>query len=229
MVKAVIFDLDGTIVEFNIAYKELRTEIRNLLTYRGVPVSLLSINDSIFEMLNKTEIFMKNNGASKQQIADVKNEALKIAEKYEWEAAKTLGLKPGALETLKALRNMGLKIGLCTINGEKTVNYILTKFRIGSFFDAVVTRDHVTNIKPHSEHLNAVLEALEAKPEEAVMIGDSVLDVKSARELKVIAVGLPTGPFTEEDLIKAGANYIITSITDVPVLVKHLRNSIEQK
>lgn len=61
MIKAVVFDLDGTLVNFNLDYKSLRAEARDFLIRQGVPASVLSINESIFTMLKKTEIFMKNN------------------------------------------------------------------------------------------------------------------------------------------------------------------------
>jgi len=46
--------------------------------------------------------------------------------------------------------------------------------------------------------------------------------MQSAKELKAIAVGLPTGLSTMEQLMNNGANYIITSLTDLPVLIKKI-------
>ena len=98
VVKAVVFDLDGTIASFNIDYRAVRADVRSFLIKRGLPTSVLSINESIFEMLKKTEIFMKNNGKSEKTIMETRDKALAIAEKYELEAAKTTGLLPGVLE-----------------------------------------------------------------------------------------------------------------------------------
>ena len=108
-VKAVVFDLDGTVASFNLDYMIVRSDVRGLLMKKGLPASVLSSNESIFEMLKKTEIFLKNNGKSERAIQKVRNEALAIAEKYELEAAKTTGLLPGVVETLKALKKMSLK------------------------------------------------------------------------------------------------------------------------
>jgi HAD superfamily hydrolase (TIGR01509 family) len=221
-VKAVIFDLDGTLVSFNLDYRGLRAEVRGFLMKNGVPASVLSLKESIFEMLKKTELFMRNSGRSAEAMDGVRREVLALAERYELEAARGTSLLPGAEETLKALRRMGLKIGLCTISGEKSANYVLQRFKIADFFDAAVSRDKVNYVKPSPEHLGLVLEALGVAAEDTVVVGDSGVDMQSARELKAIAVGLPTGISTLRQLASRGADYVITSITDLPVLIERL-------
>ncbi len=228
VVRAVVFDLDGTIAKFNIDYKAVRADVRSYLIKRGLPASILSINESIFEMLKKTEIFMKNNGKSEETLMETRDKALAIAEKYELEAAKTTGLLPGILETLKTLKKMTLKIGLCTINSEKSTNYILKRFGIAEFFDAVTPRNNVRYVKPNTEHLEATLKALGVDPEETMVVGDGVSDMKCARELNAIAVGLPTGVSHPKELISSGANYFITSITDLPTLIEYINKALEE-
>jgi len=227
-VKAVVFDLDGTIASFNIDYRTIRAEVREFLMRVGLPASVLSPNESIFEMLKKTEIFMKNNGKPEKKMEEIRQKALAIADKYELDAAKTTTLLPGALETLKALRRMGLKIGLCTINSKKSTDYILKQFGITKFFDALTPRDAVKYVKPNAEHLEAALKALETNAEETLVVGDGISDMKCARELKAVAVALPTGVSTPGELVTAGANYLITSLTDLPTLVERLNKTSEE-
>ncbi len=221
-VKAVIFDLDGTLASFNLDYKTTRAEVKSYLTKRGVPASVLSVKESVFEMLRKTEIFARNSGKPAKFLEEVRGETLAMTEKYELEAARNTSLMPGALETLKALRQMNLKIGLCTINSEKSVNYILNRFGITDFFDITVTRNRVNHFKPHPEHVETALKALGASAKETVIVGDSTVDIQSAKELKIVAIGLPTGVSTMEQLMHNGANYIITSITDLPLLIEKM-------
>jgi phosphoglycolate phosphatase len=170
---------------------------------------------------------MKNNGKSEKAIEKIREKALEIAEKYELEAAKNTSLLHGVSETLEALKKMNLKMGLCTVNSEKSTNYILKRFGIVDFFDAVTPRNKVKYVKPNTEHLEATLKALKVRPDEAVIVGDSVNDVKCAMELKAIAVGLPTGVSSPKELINAGANYLITSITDLPILIEYINKTSE--
>lgn len=221
-VKAVIFDLDGTIVSFNLDYKGLRGEVRACLLRIGVPASVLSVKDSVFEMLKKTEIFVRNSGKSAEAMEEIRNEVLAIAEKYELEAARDTSLLSGAGETLTVLKRMGLKIGLFTLNSDKAANYILQRFKLSEFFGVTIPRNKVDYVKPNPEHLEMALKVLGVAPEETVVVGDGNVDMQCARELKAIAVGLPTGTSTIEQLKRHGANYIITSITDLPVLIEKI-------
>ena len=227
MIKAVIFDLDGTLADFNLNYKTVRTDVKSFLTKEGLPSSILSTRESIFEMLKKTEIFLKNNGKS-AEVKRIREKALRIAEEHELEAAKNTSLLPGVRETLKALRKMKLKLALFTINSEKSAKYILQRFKIAKFFDVLIPRNRVRYVKPNEEHLKVTLDALGVNPEEAIVVGDGSSDMKCSRELKVIAVGLPTGISSLKELINSGANYIITSITDLPMLIEDI-NKLQKK
>lgn len=221
--KAVVFDLDGTLTNFNLDYKVVRAEVRSFFIKKDLPASILSTNESIFEMLKKAEIFLKNDGKSDMAIKEIRGKALAIAEKFELEAAKSTSLLPGVAETLKTLKKMSLKIGVFTINSEKSTNYILKRFRIARFFDAVIPRNRVKYVKPSSEHLEFVLNALGVDPSETMVVGDGVSDMKCARELKAIVVGLPTGLSSVKELISSGANYMITSIIDLPMLLEQIQ------
>lgn len=227
IIKAVVFDLDGTLTSFNLDYKGVRAEVRSFLMKSGLPASILPVNESIFQTLQKVEIFLKNHGKSRKEIEEMHGKSLAIAEKHELEAARNARLFPGVVETLQSLKKMGLKVGLFTINSEKSTYHILKSFGITDFFDAVVPRNRVKYVKPHSEHLRAALKGLKADAKETIVVGDGTSDMKCAKELEAIAVGLPTGFSSQKELINSGANYIITLITDLPVLIDRIQRLSE--
>ena len=222
MIKAVVFDLDGTLVDFNIDFKAARAEVINILTKHGLPSSLLSVNESVFSTLKKVKKHMRKNGKEEQEFVRLKENVISIVERYESEAARETNIVPGILETLKTLREMKIKIALFTANGEKSTSHILRRFRLRRFFDAVITRESVLAVKPDPAHLKAALKALKVRPEEVVVVGDSVRDMKCARQLKVLAVGVTTGFSSIEALIRAGADYLASSSADIPALVQQL-------
>jgi len=223
-IKAVIFDLDGTIATFNLDYKTVRAEVRSYLMKMGVPASVISVNENIFDMLKKTELLMGNAGKT-AAMEEIRRETLNIAEKYELEAAERTSLLPGAVDTLKALRKMGIKIALCTINSKNSTEHIVKRFKLTQYFDAVIPRNQVTKFKPNPEHCNAALRSLGVSAAETMVVGDSITDMQAAGEIKATAVGLPTGVSTQEQLVNQGANYIITSITDLPILIERINKA----
>jgi HAD superfamily hydrolase (TIGR01509 family) len=221
-IRAVIFDLDGTVASFNLDFRTVRALVMDHLARKGVPAQLLSLDESVFEMLRKTETWAKSSGKSAAFLETLRTQVLAITETYELEAASKTTLLPGVVDALKALRAMGLKIGLCTINSEKSVNRILERFGIAGMFDVTIPRNRVRHVKPDPEHLEAALRVLGAAPEETLVVGDSRVDMQSAKGLGAVAVGLPTGVSTIEQLMEGGADCIVTSTTDLPLLIERL-------
>lgn len=221
-IKAVVFDLDGTLVDFNLDYKSVRAEVIRFLSTQGFPQSLFSIKESVFEMLKKVEISMKNNAKDVKEFMRLRESVLALLEKYELESARSTRPLPGVFETLKALKKTGLKLAVFTVNSRKSTNYILETLRLKEFFDAVVTRESAPMVKPNPLHLETALKALKVKPKEAMVVGDSIWDMKSAQELGVFAVGVTTGVSSLDELTRAGANCLVSSLTDLIVLVGQL-------
>jgi len=222
LIRAVIFDLDGTLVAFNLDVKACRTEIINRLIKRGFPRSLFSMKETAFDMLVKVKKYMTAKGIENQKFVEIEKMVFSIVEGFELESARTTEMFPGIPKTLKALRDMKLKIALCTISGEKATSYILDRFHLEPFFDAVFTRESVSEVKPHPAHLEAVLEALKVGSQEALLVGDSVKDVACANHLNVLAMGVTTGLSSMEELTRSGAHYIASSANDILTLILQL-------
>jgi phosphoglycolate phosphatase len=229
VVKAVVFVFDGTIATLNLDHMTIKAEVKSHLTKMGIPPSILSANESMFDMLKKAEIFLKNSGKSNRLMSKIRKEISELAEQHELEAAKTTSLLPGVAEVLATLKKMHLRIGLFTTHSEKTAEYILKRFGLSKLFDVVTPREKVKNVKPNPEHLETTLKALHVKPEAVMLIGNDRQDVISGRELNVIVVGLPTGLSSEKELKIAGANYLISSISDVPRLIENINKSSRPK
>lgn len=221
-IKAIVFDLDGTLAEFNLDYKTVRAETIHFLINQGLPASIFSISESIFEMLKKAKVYLKNNDKEDKEFATIQKQVLSIARKHELKAARETSLLPGVFETLKILKEKKMKLAIFTINGEKSTSLILKNFRLQQFFDAVVTREEALRVKPDPTHLAVVLKALNVSSKEAIVVGDSITDITSAKNLDVVAVGLAANGTTIEKLNAAGATHIIRSITDLPSLIANL-------
>jgi len=80
-------------------------------------------------------------------------------------------------ETVQELKKQGYKVGIVTTKARQTVEMGLKLSKLDEFFDVVVTIDDVEHVKPHPEPLQKALELLDAKPEEALMVGDNHHDI----------------------------------------------------
>ena len=223
-IKAVIFDLDGTLVNFSLDTRSLRAETIQFLKGQGYPSSLFSMKEIVHKMLGNLEVYMKTKGEEASKFSKLKKSVLSIADRYELEATQTTHLIQGVLETVEALRKMGLKTALFTIRGRVATDHFLRRYDVVRLFDAVITREDTVAVKPDPAHLKAVLKILRIQPSEAVVVGDSVLDMQCARRLNMIAVGVSTGIASPQELAQAQASYLISSITEIPRLVQQLNN-----
>jgi HAD superfamily hydrolase (TIGR01549 family) len=223
MIEAVVLDLDGTLTGFNLDFKACRSEVIKQLTKQGLPHALFSLKESAFDMLVRVKEHLTAE-KRKQEFPKFREKVFSIVERFELEAARTTTMFVGVPETLQSLKDMKLKVALCTISGKKATNYLLNRFHLDQFFDAVVPRESVAGVKPHPAHLEAVLKALKVKSDEAVLVGDSVKDMECARKLDVLAVGVATGISSIKDLSHSGAHYLASSANDIPALIRQLNS-----
>jgi pyrophosphatase PpaX len=130
---------------------------------------------------------------------------------------------PGILDLLKELKARGYKTGIVTSRLRHTTEMGLQKYDMEQYFDTIVTCDDTDKHKPDPEPVEIALKRLGSKPEEAVMIGDSIFDILCARGAGVKSV-LVSWALAISDGDKTGENepdYIIDKAED---LLKILEN-----
>lgn len=111
-------------------------------------------------------------------------EALRFAAAIDYrELLPFLRLEEGFVETLDALRNR-VSLAVCT-NRSTSVEMLLEDFGLTPYFDCVMTAARVQNPKPHPEPLLKILERYRISPWEALFVGDSELDRRSAEAADV--------------------------------------------
>lgn len=99
----------------------------------------------------------------------------------ELEAVRSVTLFPDVLESLARSKKMGLKIGIITRSCKKYVEAIVEKFQLQTFVDKIVARDDVLTPKPDPKHAQYLINILEVKASETILIGDSPMDGNCAR------------------------------------------------
>ena len=124
------------------------------------------------------------------------------------------GTRPydGALELLSFCRRLGLKTGLISDADSELLRTILARYGLLDLLDAVVISDEVGFLKPDEDIFHVALSAVGCRPEEALMIGDSLRDLAGARKvgMAVALVLRPDRP-SYDVLLRAPAPDIIVS------------------
>lgn len=191
-VKAIIFDLDDTLIKSKINYKRMKNLIIEFLVSAGVTYGLLNKDMLNFEIINaaKTDLTGKVNQCEIEKILNKVND---IMNEVELKSLEDVELMDNALSTLKELKKMGLKAGIVTNGCRKYVEEIINRFCLGKYIDAIVARDDVSNPKPDPEHLLRVLEILNVPVEEAIFVGDHWIDALCAKKAGVPFILLRSG------------------------------------
>lgn len=124
---------------------------------------------------------------------------------------------PGIIELLKELKARGYKTGIVTSRLRHTTDLGLKKYDMEQYFDVVITIDDTDKFKPDPEPVRVALERLGSKPEEAVMVGDSVFDVLCARGagVKTAIVGWAVAFCDRDTACENAPDYVIEKAWDL--------------
>ncbi|MCQ4240691.1 HAD-IA family hydrolase [Stutzerimonas stutzeri] len=110
--------------------------------------------------------------------------------------AEPAALYPGVVEGLQQFREQGYRLAVATGKGRQGLDRVLAGQGLTDFFDVTRCADETAS-KPHPLMIQEILAHCGARPEQALMIGDSVFDLKMARRAGVdsVAVGYGAQPF----------------------------------
>ena len=191
-IKAIAWDLDGTLVYFKIDFlKARRTAIKILKNY-GIPKQYLSIKKSILDNIHKSKKIFNHLGYSSQKIEKILKEVDDEVIKIEHEAALNAIEVNGIKKVLEFAKKNNLKQAIYTYNTNKNAKISLETVDLLEFFDAIVGRDDVKNPKPHPDHLMTICQKLGVNPSEIIVIGDTYRDIKGAQNGGAFSIAIET-------------------------------------
>ncbi len=210
--KAIVFDLDGTLVD---SAPEIARALNTAMAEIGQPPFPLTEVQTFIGGGAKVAL-QRALAARGSHIEDHLFDAMMTSfyKVYAEVSEAGRGLYPGVMETLTELRGRGVPLGICTNKAAHITAIALRALGIAPFFTAVVgARDDLPR-KPAPDMLLAALTTLGARPQQALVVGDSRSDVGSARAAgcPVIAVsyGYPHGPVAD-----LGADLVIDRMPDL--------------
>lgn len=204
-IQAVIFDLDGTLVDSMGIWAEIDEEYLAQFGY-SVPENL---QEEITHLtLTETATYFKNKFNIDNSTDDIISTWHDMAFHH---YSNTIKLKDGVIPFLKFLKEKGIKIALATSNSYPLLEATLKNNNIYDFFDAITTTEEVKKSKDNPDIYLLSSKKLNVNPENCLVFEDIVQAVKGAKlaGMKVFAIYDKASENQKEDLIKLADKYIL--------------------
>jgi len=213
-VKAVLFDVDGTLVDSVTAYWKVAE--RAAAPYGiDIPLSIikhaLNIGHPTFwemvvpeELPDQAEIIAKAKQEARQMWPEIIDQYGRVF--------------PGTKETLILLKEQGFRLAIMTGSSGGSLRPLKEAELLG-FFDVTITARDVSQRKPHPAGLLKCAEALGISPEEAVYVGDSQIDIQASQAAGMASIAVLSGAGESANLSAHNPDWIIHSLAQLPEIV----------
>jgi len=222
MIKALIFDLDNTLVDFMLMKTRAVDGAVNAMIDAGLHISY-------DEAIEKIKTIYDKEGIEYQQIFDAFLQDLYGEVDYKiisagivaYRTAREAALKPypKVFPTLIELIKMGLKLAVVSDAPSKEAWLRLSYLNFHHLFDVVITYDETREKKPSPVPFNLALEKLNLKPDECLMIGDwAERDMVGAKSVGMKTVFARYGDTF--NTVNPGSDYDINCISELIGIVK---------
>ncbi|MDH4070321.1 MAG: HAD family hydrolase [Ignavibacteria bacterium] len=125
---------------------------------------------------------------------------------------KMVALHPGIGSILRFLRDRNVYLAVFTGKGRRTTTITLEALGVDSFFGKVMTGSDVRRHKPDPEGILEVLDHFQVKPEEALMVGDSVSDIRAARGAGVSVASVLWDAYDSPAVVKEQPDFVFHTV-----------------
>jgi HAD superfamily hydrolase (TIGR01509 family) len=211
---AFVFDLDGTLVDS--VYQHVLAW-REALEREGISLSVWRIHRRI----GMSGGLLVNALLRETGLPVTREQTSRLRELHAEAYAKLVGQVrplPGARELLEHLTRVAVPWAIATSGWMESARPAVEMLRVGTEVP-VVTRDQVRHAKPDPDLFLAAASRLGVPIENSVVVGDSVWDLLAARRARALGVGLLSGGYGEDELMRAGAYRVYQDPAD---LLQHL-------
>jgi HAD superfamily hydrolase (TIGR01509 family) len=225
-IKAFLFDLDGTLVTWQLDYNLVREKVIYLLQREGYPYKLMTSERYALRMLDAALSYFKTEHQwGEPKLNQLKQNVNAVISKIEHSAALKAVPIPGILKVLTLITHEKYKMGILTLNTTENAVTSLQKAGLADFFpdrNLIIGRDLSQNQKPHPDHPQRLLDKMQLSPDEVLLIGDHPTDIEAANEIGITSIAL-TGPNYDPEAFKT--KYFVDKTRIYPDLL-YLLNSL---
>ncbi|MDF2557574.1 MAG: family hydrolase [Bacillales bacterium] len=184
MIKALIFDFDGIIIDTEVVWYEAYKEF--LIDY-GIELTVEKFSEVVGSENDVLNAYILENTLKPIEIETLEEKAWNIVqEKLEKPVAM-----PGVISTLKSAKEKGLRLAIASSSNREWIVNFLNKIDALEYFEIIKSREDVSKVKPDPELYLSALRALELEPNEAIIFEDSLNGLKAANAANIPCIIIP--------------------------------------
>jgi len=222
-IRAVLFDLDGTLLHTS---PDLAATATAALTELGLP----DIDARLVEnFVGKGIDVLLHRCLAHLGLPETGPQFDRLREAYMRHYQHFNGVHatpyPGVFEGLNAMRDLGLKLGVCTNKTAVFTGPLLERAHLASYFSIAVSGDTTARKKPHADMILYACDAFGLRPEEVLMVGDSGNDAGAARAAGSPVLIVPYGYNEGEPVQNIDSDGIVENLADVAAQLLTVRGA----
>lgn len=216
-VRAVIMDLDGTLIHTTVDFSRMKVRMIEALVERGIPPEVMDLRQTVVGNMNAVHEHLVRQG-NEGEWKDVEALVGEMMERTEMERVHLTRPVDGARPAMEELRRRGYRVALLTRGSRRYATAALGYAGLdGGLFEELIFRDDYPEreAKPNGIALRRIAERLGVRPEECLMVGDHLIDLACARSSAAGFAGVLTGSFKEADWQREGCPCVVASVAEL--------------
>jgi beta-phosphoglucomutase len=213
--KAVIFDKDGVLIETFDSYLKAYIKILSKIGIRITADDIAKRYGMKGPEIIKQIVQEKGKNITDEQVQELAREKDRLYKKF---SEKNLKLLPGVKELLIYLKKKNYKIGIASSSTKELIEHMMKITKIENYIDAIVDGFEVKFSKPNPEIFLRCAEKLKVKPEDCIVIEDSIHGIEAAKRAGMKSLAVTTGQTSRKDLESLNPNWILDSLENFGVI-----------
>lgn len=210
--RAVLFDLDGTLVD---SYNALTEAVNHARRTHGLPeLSTTDIRDMVGEGIER----LLQRAFDRAEVSE--SIVQSFVSRYDDICCAESRVLEEVEVTLRQLSELGVAMAVCTNKPTVFSKKILDFLELSHYFRAIVGPDIAGARKPEARHLSVTLAFTECPPEDALFVGDMPLDIHAARNSGIDVAVVATGSSSREQLTASGPDHFLERFSDLIKIVR---------
>ena len=213
MIKAVYFDLDGTLID---SVRDIHRCLCKVLSRFDLEkISLDQVRAMIGDGSKRmVELALLRDGSVGSR-ADLEEVYFEFINEYRKDPVQLTTIYPGVVEVLNYLSEQDMKLAVCTNKPRATTDPVIQKLKLKKYFSVICCGDEIPYQKPDGRHIRFILNLMNLTSDQVVMIGDSKTDVEAAHDAGVRSITVSYG-YDEDVLNNSKLDLVVSTLEQVP-------------